>query len=232
MWNKILIVAAFVGVGTVFLSCDSDEAKTYDVPITWNIGGIENCTTAAIPQAGNQSLTFQQVVVAVYDEEGDPQPLEQPFPASCNDFGYTIPRLERGTYFVTLDAMASLDGDYLGYFHGEGLIEAPAEDENGYAFPLSLGTGSVNVSWSFENGKMCGANNVEMVRVTIVDESEDIPCNDGEYLVEDLQWNNYSLTVKGYDAEGNETWSGTYEENPFLVKPGVLLEPNVVLSEI
>ncbi|MBW2277161.1 MAG: hypothetical protein JRF63_06690, partial [Deltaproteobacteria bacterium] len=147
----------------------------------------------------------------------------------CTDYQYTIPRLKRGSYIVELGAMAEYDGEYLPYYQAEVPVSAPAKED--YEGVLLQGEGKIAVSWSFDNLAMCGPNDVTEIEISLYSGDETILCEDGEFIIEDLTWSNYNVTVVGVDGEGSETWSGDCEDNPFEVRPGELFEAHVVLSE-
>jgi hypothetical protein len=228
----ITSVAALVLVAAVVAGCDSEDKKNYNVTITWNVAGGQGTTcvgTLSGPGVAEQ-VEFDNVAVTVYSAADDTTPIQQTVEVPCTDYEYTIPRLKRGNYIVELGAMAEYDGDYLPYYQAELTVAAPQKQQE-YQGMLVQGMGKILASWSFDNMKMCGANDVTEVEISLYDGSDTILCEDGEVLVEDLYWAEYSLTVVGLDSEGAETWSGECEDNPFEVKPGEIYEAHAVLGE-
>jgi len=219
-----LLTAAVTG-------CDSEDKKNYDVTITWNVAGAQGttCVGSLSGPGVAEQVEFDSVAVTVYSAADDSEPIQQTVEVPCTDYEYTIPRLKRGSYLVELGAMAEYDGDYLPYYQAEIAVSAPAKDD--YQGTLVQGMGKIAVSWSFDNMKMCGANDVTEVEISLYDGDETILCEDGEFVIEDLFWAEYSVTVFGLDSEGSETWSGDCEDNPFEVKPGQVFEAHAVLSE-
>lgn len=230
MRRVVACAAALFLASAVLAGCDSEDKKNYDVPITWNIAGSQGATCAGTLNGppGAELVEFDNVEIAVYSEEGEP--IQQAVEVSCADYAYTIPRLKRGNYIVELGAMTDFDGDYLPYYQAELPIKAPAKED--YEAVLLQGDGEIAVSWSFDNSMMCGPNEVTEVEISLYDGDETILCEDGLFLIEDLGWSTYDVTVVGLDESGEETWTGDCDDNPFEVKPGQTFEAHVVLSEI
>lgn len=226
----ITCCAALALASAALVGCDSEDKKNYDVPITWNVAGSQGaaCVGTLNGPAGPEQVEFDNVEISVYSEEGEP--IQQAVEVSCADYAYTIPRLKRGNYIVELGAMADFDGDYLPYYQAELPIKAPAKVD--YEAVLLQGAGEIAVSWSFDNSMMCGPNEVTEVEISLYDGDETILCEDGLFTIEDLMWDEYSVTVVGLDEAGEETWTGEYDDNPFEVKPGQTFEAHVVLGEI
>ena len=134
-------------------------------------------------------------------------------------------------YHVELDAYAEdSDGDYIPYFQAEGEIRAPAQLEDGYDFGLSLGKGEIEVKWGFADYGWCGSNGVENLDISLV--SELVPCESETYLIEDVEWQEWTLTIDGLDVDGDVVMEGAYNDgNPFMVKPGQHVDAMVVLDE-
>ncbi|MDD5306237.1 MAG: hypothetical protein PHU25_02840 [Deltaproteobacteria bacterium] len=224
----------FVAVGLLALcalavGCDSESSSTYDVPVSWNVAGAQVCKTFI---TGGDQIDFDNVVINVYEKEGDTDPIQTPIEVPCDDFTTTIPRLSRGDYFVTLGAMATYSNRTLPFYQAKGPISAPAEQDSGYEFTLVLGKGKIQASWHFNNDEMCDPNGVVSVDLSIGDQ-DPVECNTGKYLIEDVDMGvDYRLTIDGLDEGGNITWTGDYSENPFEVLPGETIEAKVELSPV
>jgi hypothetical protein len=232
MKRRLIACAAALALALVALAgCDSEDKKSYDVTITWNVAGGQGTTCAGMLNgpSGSEQVDFETVAVTVYKADGDEDPIQQTVEVDCTAYEYTIPRLKRGNYFVELGAMAEYDDDYLPYYQAEGEISAPGKD--GFDFTLLQGKGEISVTWSFENLAMCGPNEVTEVEISLYDGDETILCEDGEFLIEDLFWGEYSVSVDGLDESGDEIFSGDCEDNPFEVKPGQTYDAHVLLIE-
>jgi len=230
---SMTLSAAVLAAGLLAAAgCDSEDTKTYDVTITWNIAGGQGATCVGTLNGPgvSEQVTFEKVAITVYSIADDEEPIQEIVEVNCNAYEYTIPRLRRGDYFVELGAMATFEGERLPFYQAEIDISAPAKSDK-YEAVLLQGKGKVLVSWSFDNNKMCGPNGVAEVVVSLA-ASEKIPCEQGEFLVEDLYWSDYSVNVVGNDAGGNAIWTGDCADNPFEVMPGQVYEAHVVLGEI
>ncbi|HUT77896.1 MAG TPA: hypothetical protein VM285_09435, partial [Polyangia bacterium] len=218
---SIGLLAAGLAAGLlVAAGCDSEDTKTYDVPIAWNIAGGQGATCVGTLNGpgGSEQVEFDKMAITVYDADDETTPIQQTVEVNCADYQYTISRLDRGSYVVELGAMAEYDGDRLPYYQAEIEIEAPAGADN-YEAVLLQGKGRIAVSWSFANNKMCGPNGVAEVAVSLATD-ERVPCEDGQFIVENLYWSDYSISAIGYDADDTATWSGDCADNPFEVRPG------------
>lgn len=219
-----LLVALCVGV---VAGCDTEDTKRYDVNLNWNIAGAETCSMSV----AGEDLVFDEVEITVYKKEGDPEPIQDPVRVPCTDYGYEVNRLKRGTYFVELDAYATdSDGDYIPYFQAEGGIRAPAESDMGYDFGLALGKGEIMIRWGFADYGWCDSNGVSDLDISLV--SELVACADETYLMEDVAWQEWTLTIDGLDEDGDVVKTGAYNDgDPFLVKPGQSIDALVVLDD-
>ena len=222
----------FALLGALVFGCDSESGKTYDVPVSWNIGGAQTCSQLVGPIGDQVQVDFDDMRISVYEDEEATEPLESPVTATCSDFEYTIPRLERGSYLVKVEAMGEYDGEDLPIYSGTIEIAAPYdEDEDDNEVGLLLSKGSVHVTWSFDNGLMCGPNDVEMMSVSMSGDETEVECSVGELEVSDLMaFTNYDLSIEALDVDGDVVFDGDYEDNSFYLVPGETLDAHVVLD--
>jgi len=222
-------VAVLALAAAVVAGCDSEDPKRYDVTVRWNVAGAETCSAYL---DADTILEFDQVEITVFKAEGDEEPIQDPIMIPCTDFTYTIPRLKRGNYFVELGAYAEdEDQDYLPYYQASGAIKAPDKGDGGFDFPLMLGKGDILVRWGFEDYGWCDTNGVTDMDISLAEEL--VPCIDESYPKDDVNWASYTLTITGLDADGEDVAYGEYNDgNPFMVKPGQLVDALVVLSPL
>ncbi len=223
--KRLMTFLAIFGLAASFVvaGCDSEDNKTYDVPISWTIGGAELCSALVTP---TETVEFDNVTITVYKNEGDEDAMDGPFTVPCSDFNTAIPRLDRGNYWVLVEAWGEYDDMELPLYSEAKAVKAPAQDDDGYTFVLVQSKAKIEVTWDFEIG-MCGANDVEDVQIGMVE--EEIPCDDGVYTIEDLSgFQSYTVEVEGLDSDGETVLSGS-EENIFLL-PGQLYESIVILE--
>ncbi len=215
---SILILAA----GSIAMAGCNTEATEFDVTISWNIAGAPTCQAFL---DGDTTLTFDEVVVTVYDEEENVVDTSPKVP--CTDFEYQIPDLEEGTYSVTVFAYADHDGDYLPYYQARGKIEAPEPSDEEYKFGLEVGTSTITIIWGFEFGT-CGVNNVQTISVEMQGDKYTIPaeettCDSAEGMVIDsIWWDTYDIIVKGFSGT-DQTHQGMLED--LVLKPNTYDDP-------
>jgi len=252
-------LAAAVGLALCVAAqtaCDTEDEgsgaqSTYDVTVSWEISGLQTCEhllPASAPYDG-ELLEFDEVSVTVWVQEGDEEPLQTPVRQDCEDHTYTIRGLAAGTYFVTMEAWATIEegadaglGEELPYFQGSMEIDVPQTVEGDYGCPLEIGTADISVAWDFEEPGGCGLNGVETVDVYLEGDNGhdrsiiDVECDTSEMLlVEDIPWDTYTLTVDGYSEDSQLTHEGTYvteeQETEFELRPGDWEDPFWVVLE-
>ncbi len=223
--NRINI---FLGVLVVSISavfgCDSESNKKYDITVGWDIAGVDICESVPIPQLDGDILVFDEMEIEVYDPDEDTETPIAAYTADCTDFEFVIPDLSRGTYDVEIGAVAEHNGESLPYFQASLEVDVPSDEE--YTASLSLGTGSVRVGWGFDQG-FCVSNEVETIGIQLTGETNDyeatdVPCSDEIYLIDNVKWDTYSLTVQGFDADELLTHTGDASSD-FEVKPGQVI---------
>ncbi len=203
----------------------TDTDIDYDVPITWTIGGGSNCSW----NIQGVQTPIDDVIVTVWENEGDEEPLAEAITLPCVDLEYTIPGLKEGTYFVGVVGLAEYEGTELFLLKGAMGIPAPYQDAHDNEIMLLQARGEIHVTWSFDNGLGCGPNGVTTIDINLADEFVD--CDEGEYTIEEVipfQENN-NLSIDALDDEDNVLFSGDFADNPFMVLPGEVYEAWVVL---
>ncbi|MCP4606179.1 MAG: hypothetical protein GY847_37645 [Proteobacteria bacterium] len=220
--TKITTIAFFSAVVlasslAIVVGCDSEETTTYGITVRWEIGGIPACKSPELEEKfGGVALEFETIKITVYDDEGDEEPVQNTVSVLCREKEYTIYNLERGEYFVEAEAWATHDDMELPYFLGTETIVVPAADEEVYPISLRLNSGSVDVAWDFERGGCQNDwNNVENVIITLrgdnnTETSDPIPCVENQWSFEGLSWDLYTLTVEGFNEQGEPTHRGVW----------------------
>jgi hypothetical protein len=245
------MMVAFAVMASVFSTpgCDSEDEVSYDVDVEWTIGGMPSCESTTLNyiqdylldpslDPADQRFIFDEMEIKVYESEEDAEKDAEPIreeTVACDNFSYEISGLDRGEYYVTVGAMANYDGVTLPYFQSSGKVTAPPADDKTYEFQLSLGKGTVNVTWGFAKG-VCGGNGVKTVNISLTNrEGDERPFNNvscdqlsGE-IIPDVEWDMYTVEIEGFDETGKMTHSGELEE--FKVRPGEDYDAYVTLSE-
>ncbi|MCP4674289.1 MAG: hypothetical protein GY854_01980 [Deltaproteobacteria bacterium] len=220
MVKIITMVVLTAVIGLAFIpGCDSEDEKTYDINISWEILGFSQCVTTLPEKFGGGQMAFTKMKIYVYENEGDEETVQNPFETPCSDKQTTIYNLERGQYFVVVEAIANHQEQVLPYFEGTATIDVPAENEDKvHPIPLNQNTGSIEVGWGFDNYRQCNDSSVMVSEVKIILVGKDnkyetdppIPCSEANYLFEDLKWDLYTLTIVGFNEEGEPTHRGTW----------------------
>jgi hypothetical protein len=225
------LVAAFAAAAlawAVCAGCDSEDTNTYDVDITWNIGGGPTCAWIV---EGN-TITLENVTVTVWGAEGDAEPLNAAVTVPCDDKAYTIPRLKRGTYFIEVQAWGEYDAQDLPIMAASKTLNAPTAEGEDTDFVLLQAPGDIHVTWIFANSMGCENNEAVTVKIITNDDViDDVECGPQEYTVTDqTAFVDQSVTVEAKDAEGETIFTGEADENPFYLLPGEVYDAIVHLE--
>ena len=231
-------------------SCDSESEKTYEFSGYWTFGGFSGLCSQFLPAAyDGGSLTFETIEVKVFKSEEDmeEEKVHKEVTVDCSEGEFTVDDLKRGTYVVTVSAMAKdpvaeididagADGSVVqpdddsqarAYYQTTQEVVVPTKDDEAVEFEMKLGTGSIEVTWDFESGQ-CNSdwNQVATVSIEINADSSgktyksgELECTESKWTVADLPWDVYTVSIEGFDADGNKTHEGGFE-NPVEIRPG------------
>jgi hypothetical protein len=221
-------------------------------------------------QHGIGKVYFETIRVRIYENEED-MAAERVYVESttpCEEGSFTVEDLKRGTYLVNVAAMAddskvetyvdggvdtSTDGsetksELRAFFESTREVVVPSKDDGLVKFPMDLGTGSIEVSWDFEQGS-CNAvwseqedDWVEVAEVSISingqsvgsDANKVLECTAGKWKVDNLVWDKYSVKVEAEDSTGKYKFEGSFEED-VEIRPGTHIRGpsgRIVLKEI
>ena len=236
-----LTAIAIVTIVVLLAACDSEDESSYNVTIFWTIAGQKICQQPLSDKYGGGMLVFDTIQIMLYKNKNDEQPYRTST-ARCEDASYTIEDLDRGNYWVEVEAMAedpvtTVDGGATStpsgqshaYYVAAQEITVPSIDNKEYEFSLQMGTGSIDVSWDFAARGQCSAewNAVTKVEVSLTGKlynynSGDVACEVGQYSFTDVDWDTYEVAVTGYDINGNSTHYGK-SENPIEIRPGMAI---------
>lgn len=223
-----MMLAALLATAAMAGGCDSEDEKTYDLTVGWNINGFEICSSN-LPetQFAQSEVVFTTVQVNVYEDETKAQSVQAPISVPCAQFATQITRLPRGKYYVTLDAYADYDGDVIPFFQGEKEVSIP-KDGDSITIPLVAGTGEILVYWQFSGGKTCGvdmAGEVTDVAIFVNGQQTKTTCGSGQVLLPDIAMGtSYTVSAQALDASGNVLYTAQYlpsvSATEFTVLPG------------
>ena len=231
-----ILLLTTLGVG--LMGCDSEDKSTYDLNVSWNIGGLQVCRTV-LPdtQFAQSELNFHKVVVKVFEDDTKTA-LEQTATVTCAEMGALITDLDRGSYYIEVDAWADYMGTDLPFYQGKTEVNVP-KDGDEVSIPLIVGKGKIDVRWQFSSGWTCGnatVGEVANVRVTLNNGAPTVAgCGQGHILLEDLSTGViYNVIAQALDASGNVLYSATHmptvDSPDFQVLPGQTYAASVVFQ--
>src|SRR5690554_900960 len=125
---------------------------------------------------------------------------------SCTRGSASIEGLAPGSYELTL---SSYDAGGAATFESaaRAVTIRPERVERVTPVALSARPAELEVSWRFDNGRVCGANGVERIEVAVYDSAfyemtrRDFVCNRGAGTISDLFAGDYIVRVSGQGAE-------------------------------
>lgn len=213
--RSLVQVAAVVGLaaGCVVVKDKNNEGEPPGpgtVDISWQLGpsGCE--------------------VAGVTDVQVDIGGVGGTFACADESASLTVPA---GSYELTL---TGLDGQAFARYEGvaHNVVVSADRVTTVPTVVLSALPASVSLTWYFENGKLCAANQVDTVEAVLYDQdfavdTLDAPCDDGALLIEDVQPGDYVLSVLGRDVGGVVNYGG---ETPVTLGKGDTLDVEVALS--
>jgi hypothetical protein len=223
---------------------NSDETKTYDLTGYWTFAGIAGiCSQSLPPSYGGSSLEFETIAVKVFesDEARTRGEIYKESTTPCSEHEFVIETLAQGSYLVNVVAMAPDPTESTGedapgdgepmlrpYYETTQEVVVPDDVDEPVEFEMKLGTGSIEVSWEFEDGGQCNQNDVATVSIELTGQANGrqegathLDCTEHSWRAENLVWDTYDVTVKGFkegDTE-NPTHAGAFE-NPVEIRPG------------
>jgi hypothetical protein len=245
---KRVLETAFAVLLLMQMGCGSESTKTYPFTGVWSFSGQKGVCSQPIPGG---TIEFSSIYVSVYSDESDIENDKDPIDTvsvPCDEGSFVVEDLERGSYYVVVEAMAedpvivpegdagvsdtdNADPQTRAYFISSDTVVVPTSGDEPVEFEMKINNGSILVTWDFAEGGSCSSewNNVAKVDIeltgtkSINDQSSGkIACNTSgkqEFLFDDLDWDVYTVTITGYDSTGAETHTGSFDE-PIEIRPG------------
>ncbi|MCA9563466.1 MAG: hypothetical protein KC561_08250 [Myxococcales bacterium] len=197
--TRFLISTLLVGAALAACGDDPEAPPPGTVELSWLVG-TSGCAQSEV-----------ETVAVLLSGEGATNVRN----FDCADGGAVIEGLEPGSYSAILEG---LDEDSIARFGGEsasisvrsgGISTVPT-------IRLEALPAEVEVSWYFENGRLCGSNGVEDVLVTFFrDEmayrTESGPCEGEILIIDEVPANTYIVDVVGRDDRGVALFNGQDE---------------------
>ncbi|MCA9490323.1 MAG: hypothetical protein KC621_10375 [Myxococcales bacterium] len=185
MW----LAAALVGC-IVHTNDPGTPGANGTIELSWTVGaaGCEAAGVADIEvQVGQQTQTF-----------------------TCESGAATISAAP-GRYDI--DAIG-LDATGAERYSGTTSVSVISEDTSSAHIVLSALPAALQVTWFFENGRLCAANGVSDISATLFDDQDflidelDVDCDDGQLEFADLMPGAYAAVLVAHDGSGVPLFEG------------------------
>ncbi len=211
--------------------CDSEEEKTYEVTVYWQIDNKSACKVF-LNDADDAPINFAAVEVKIYKGKGKQVLVYEKNNLECTTYEHTLEgddALSEGTYQVEVLAYADYEDLYLPYYQAEGEIRVPSDDRRDI-FNMTQGTGEVHVEWGFERGT-CGSNEVNDIDIVLEStsgpfntiEQTGLDCDhEGGFTFTGVAWDSYILKLTAYNTKKDVV--GTAESEEMTVRPGLSID--------
>ena len=189
---SLTIAATALSVGCATMPVE-DTPIDGSVEILWQVGA-----------SGCELSGVDTVVVEVADRAEE---------APCTDGGLVID-VPAGDHTVSLWGL-----DAGGVARYEGATQIDVREGEAVTVPtIVLGAlpATIDVTWYFDNGRLCGGNGVGDVEIVLFDddfivESLATTCDDGIERMPNVLAGNYTVTVLARDSTGRVAFSGSTE---------------------
>jgi hypothetical protein len=211
---SVLFATCFAGCGGT-----TESLPPGNISISWLMGS-----------SGCQLLDIETVVISLESSDSAKNFSET---AACDAGSSELEDIEPGSYSLILTGH---DAEETTRFQGDagqievrsgGTITVPTVQ-------LSALPSTISVTWYFENGRMCGHNEIETVDITLFDNehllsTEVSPCADGIYILENILSGDYVVDILARDVDGVAQFSG---QESIEIDRGDFMEIEVVLMEV
>jgi hypothetical protein len=217
--KKFICVLILLFGGVVVLGCDSEVVDTYDLEVTWTLGGSADCRISF----QGDIVDIDSIRIRIFESEKDALAQKnetEDVTVLCAMGSNTMRRLEGGKYWMLVQGIGTIDNQALPLYDSLSEVRVPAENDR-VRVSLTQAEGAINVTWGFASMLTCGFDKPnEVAEIEILSaESARVPCVDGQYTISDIIANNYSVELNALNAAGDVI--GTIEtDEPFLVLPG------------
>jgi hypothetical protein len=196
MMKKTLLAMV---VPALALSAGCGDSSYYgDLLVHYRIGSGVTCDTAGIAS----------IEVTLDGSEHDPAPSIAPCTDRTTDLLFRDVPVD--VYDVTVRGLDE-DGDpiFEGTQTGVTIVEGDVTETR--TITLSVMNPSLRLIWTFPGGTMCGVNNVSALHVVLYRQSinierdlDDVECQPGQFLIEDLFPDEYDIRVRAFDDTSGE----------------------------
>lgn len=211
---------ALTGMLLLVSGCDEDTA-TGDLQVAWTIG-LDDPTTMECTDKGIALITVS-LTSSQHDEERE---------VACDDGSVTFQNIPKVTYSVSV---VGEDDTGCPIYSGETSGARPSEEAEPEVASVTLQhlepSGTLQIGWVFEDGGLCGANDVDEVDITVLANdveivNESVPCNDGIMELNPVEAGSIDVRL---EAQSGET-TLCYVQTNMTLDPCATLDVDAVLA--
>jgi len=184
---RLLLVMPLLWAGCAPVA---NDLETGTLEVSWTVGP-DGCDVAGVTEVG---VTLDGALMGS---------------APCEDGSTTLPRIEVGTRSMKL---LGLDDEEVERYASDAEQVMILEGKTTVAEEqvLTALTGRVDVTWFFDNGRLCATNEVTDVVISVWEDGylaaeKTAPCDDSEASVSGLPGGSYLLDLAALDDDGR-TW--------------------------
>lgn len=215
--NRIVYVSLAIAAAGTFASCGEVEP----------LGEGSLALNWAVSPSGCEAAGVEVVEVRATGPEARIERF------ACSRGGVELMDLVAGSYRVELVGFESSGQATFSAEPRSVTVDSDASAAVG-TFRLLAKPASVDVAWRFDNGRVCGANDVTHVVVAVFDDLDyeitrkRFPCDGGVGTIDALRAGGYLAEVVGFD-DMSAIWHGT---TAFKVNRGEELDVDIELEPI
>ncbi|MBN2527794.1 MAG: hypothetical protein JXR76_15500 [Deltaproteobacteria bacterium] len=209
-----ILILALCAMAIATAGCDSEETETFDLEVTWSIGGLNVCQqTLPTDQYAQASIEFERIEIRVYEDESKTNPpIQTPTKVLCSAGMAQLNGLPRDTFYISVDAFGNYQGQVIPFFQGTSKVSIPAEGD-AVDVPLVVGKGKIIVDWTF--AKTCGVTmpgEVDNVAISLDGAAPTIvSCGDGLLTLDKIATNQlHNISAQALDASGNVLYTAKH----------------------
>lgn len=221
-----LALCALLVASLAALGCgeDPEDLPPGQIAVSWLVGtsgcAASNIDTVAIFLADGSAAT----TVHTFDcEDGE----------VGRGGGVVISSVRPGTYDLVLRGRDNDGFDRFGATYGNVVVRSEGTASVS-TVRLSALRATIQVSWYFDNGRLCDYNDVETVEATLFEDeyielTQSAPCDAGLMEIEEIEAGSYVVDLVGRDDAGRLLYNG---QDSVVVDKGDYAEADIRLDVI
>ena len=198
MIHKHYFIPIFFIILAGFAGCEEDELPPGSISFSWMVG-TQGCGVAGV----------EQVSVHV---EGDSSFSDLSEIYRCRDGEGTIQGVPEGAYKLIFEGLDGGGKKRFGAVEENIRVHSNSDTDIGNV-RLSALKVDIIVTWYFDNARMCAANNVSEIEITLFrDEysiaSNEVDCRNGEAIFSQVEADTYTVDLVALDDTGHVLFHG------------------------